>query len=291
MNEYIAHGFTDSNVIINQLELFLSIMLVIMIFEVFIDFFARKKRDYKETLANFGVSVGNQIIGSTAGKIVAGIGVLFFSNISLFKFEVNWWTWILALLIVDLSYYWLHRTEHRVRVLWMNHNVHHSSTDFNLSTSVRQGWFDDFTLWTLLIPAVYLGFNPLQCILAGQIVALYQIWVHTQKVGKLGFLDGILNTPSLHRVHHGSNQKYIDKNYGGMLIIWDRLFGTYEPETEKVVYGLTENVNTHNPLKINFIEHFRTLSLFRKSQGFMEKLQSIFGPPEWKPKALMDKRN
>ncbi|WP_193193964.1 sterol desaturase family protein [Nostoc sp. MG11] len=291
MNEYIAYQFTDSNVIINQLELFLSIMLVIMIVEVFIDFCAKKKRDYKETLANFGVSVGNQIIGSTAGKIVAGIGVLFFSNISLFKLEVNWWTWILALLIVDLSYYWLHRTEHRVRLFWMNHNVHHSSTDFNLSTSVRQGWFDDFTLWTLLIPAVYFGFNPLQCILAGQIVALYQIWVHNQKVGKLGFLDGILNTPSLHRVHHGSNQKYIDKNYGGILIIWDRLFGTYEPETEKVVYGLTENVNTHNPLKINFIEHLRTLSIFRKSQGFMEKSQSIFGPPEWKPKVLMDKRD
>ena len=190
----------------------------------------------------------------------------------------------MAVAIADFLYYWEHRAEHSIRFFWAYHNVHHSSTEYNLTTALRLSWLEVYFLWIFYIPMALMGFHPLQILIAVQITALYQIWIHSQKIGRLGILEKIINTPALHRVHHSSNPKYIDKNYGAIMIIWDRLFGTYQPQTEDPIYGLTENINTNNPLKINAIEYLRMGRYLLKSQTLTEIWLSIFGYPAWKPK-------
>ena len=153
------------------------------------------------------------------------------------------WTWLLALLAADFTYYWMHRLEHEHRILWASHSVHHSSNDYNLSVGFRLSLVEGFFGWAFLIPMILIGFSPFQAIVGLVLVAQYQHWVHTERVTKLGWLDEVFNTPSVHRVHHGSNRQYLDKNYGGILMIWDKLFGTFAREEEKVIYGLTRDIN------------------------------------------------
>jgi sterol desaturase/sphingolipid hydroxylase (fatty acid hydroxylase superfamily) len=270
--------------ITQHLEQFSTVMLVIIIVEVAIDFVARQQRDYKETAANFGVGIIHEVLSSTIAVVFIFVGLSFFWALSPFRIKVNIWTVLLAILIADFLYYWNHFAEHRIRFFWAHHSVHHSSTDFNLSVALRLAWAEDFILWIFYIPLVLIGFHPLVVLLSIEVIGLYQVWIHNQKIGRLGILDEFLNTPSLHRVHHGANPQYIDKNYGAILCIWDKLFGTYEPEQEKVIYGLTENIETQNPIKINTLEYLRIWSYVKQSQNFSEVLKSVFGPPEWKPR-------
>ena len=183
----------------------------------------------------------------------------------------------LAIAIADFIYHWEHRTEHQIRFFWVYHNVHHSSMDYNYTVASRLSWVETFFLWIFYIPMALIGFDPWLIIIAVQINAAYQTWIHTQKIDRLGILEKIVNTPSLHRVHHASNSNYIDKNFGGILMIWDRLFGTYQPEEETTVYGLTENINTNNPIKINAIEYQRIGKYIAESKSWKEIWQSIFG--------------
>jgi sterol desaturase/sphingolipid hydroxylase (fatty acid hydroxylase superfamily) len=287
MHSELTQSMTSLQPVSQSLEYLVNVLLIIILAEVFVDYFSHRTRNYRETFANFGVGLVDIILSNTIGAAVGLFALLAIAQFRLFTLEINIWTWILAVLLTDFMYYWWHRMEHRVRFMWASHSVHHSSTDYDLSTALRLPWIEDsLLLWIMLVPVVLLGFNPLQALIASEIVGNYQIWIHNQKIGKLGILDKILNTPSVHRVHHGANPRYIDKNYGGILIIWDRLFGTYEPESEKVVYGLTNNINTHNPIKINWIEFSRLWSDVHQSQGTHEVFKSIFGAPEWKPRAV-----
>jgi sterol desaturase/sphingolipid hydroxylase (fatty acid hydroxylase superfamily) len=175
---------------------------------------------------------------------------------AIFHISYQWWAWILVFFADDCTYYWYHRISHASRFFWASHVVHHSSQRFNLSTALRQTWtgtFLSFLFW-LWLPVV--GFPPALIMSIGAISLLYQFWIHTELVRSLGPLEAILNTPSHHRAHHASNPKYIDRNHGGMLIFWDRLFGTFEAEDSGDVprYGLTKNINTYNPLRISFHE-------------------------------------
>ncbi|NXN91851.1 ALKMO monooxygenase, partial [Rhinopomastus cyanomelas] len=200
-------------------------------------------------------------------------------------FELPWdspWTWYLTLLGVDFAYYCFHRMSHEVNILWAAHQVHHSSEDYNLFTALRQSLLQKYTSWVfnlplaLLIPpsvfAVHLQFN-----------LLYQFWIHTEVITKLGPLEWILNTPSHHRVHHGRNPYCIDKNYGGTLIIWDRIFGTFEAEDEKVVYGLTHPVNSFDPIMLQVRPLTHIWRTFWATPGFWNKLSVIFKGPGWGP--------
>lgn len=287
MNSGLTQNMTSLQPMSQPLEHLASVLLAIIVAEVLVDYFSHRKRNYRETCANFGVGMVDIILSSTLGTAIGLFALTAIAQFQFFTLEINIWTWGLAVLLTDFMYYWWHRMEHRVRFMWASHSVHHSSTDYDLSTALRLPWIEDtLLLWIMLVPVVLLGFNPLQVLIASEVVGNYQIWIHNQKIGKLGILDKILNTPSVHRVHHGVNPQYIDKNYGGILIIWDRLFGTYEPESEKVVYGLTNNINTHNPIKINWIEFSRLWSDMRQSQGAHEVFKSIFEPPEWKPRAV-----
>jgi len=186
-------------------------------------------------------------------------------------------TWVAAFVLADFSYYWMHRIEHKVRILWANHSVHHSSEDYNLTVSLRIFLLDGVIEWIFLVPMILIGFNPFQTIMAFLLVVQYQSWIHTEHIKSLGFLDKILNTPSNHRVHHGSNQEYLDKNFGGFFILWDKLFGTYAAEEAKVVYGLTDNINTNNPLMINVAEYVRLYRDVKRCNSFKAKLRCVFG--------------
>jgi sterol desaturase/sphingolipid hydroxylase (fatty acid hydroxylase superfamily) len=159
-------------------------------------------------------------------------------------------TFVLTFFVVDFLYYWQHRTLHELKFFWAFHLVHHSSPWMNLTTSYRLNWFSGLFGVFFFLPAALVGLPPLFIIGSISLNLLYQFPLHTEAIGKLGFLEGWINTPSAHRVHHGSNKIYIDKNYGGVLMIWDRLFGTYQPETEPVRYGITTGFVSHNPFKL-----------------------------------------
>ncbi len=167
----------------------------------------------------------------------------------------DWWVWVALFFADDFSYYWFHRISHESRFFWASHVVHHSSRHYNLSTALRQTWvpmtYFPFWIW---MPAV--GFEPWMVLLAQSWSLIYQFWIHTERIRRLPRpLEAVLNTPSHHRVHHGINEQYLDRNYGGILIIWDRLFGTYEPEGERVRYGLTTQLRTFRPVRVAFHEY------------------------------------
>lgn len=166
----------------------------------------------------------------------------------------SWPVWLLVFFADDLAFYWYHRMHHEVRFMWASHVVHHSSQRYNLSTALRQPW-TPFTAFIFWLPLALLGVHPLLIVTAQSWNLLYQFWIHTERIDKLPrWIEAVMNTPSHHRVHHGVNPQYIDKNYAGVLIVWDRLFGTFEPEVEKPVYGLTSNVDSFNPVRIAFHE-------------------------------------
>jgi sterol desaturase/sphingolipid hydroxylase (fatty acid hydroxylase superfamily) len=181
--------------------------------------------------------------------------------------------------MIDLVFYIYHRMSHRVRFLWAIHLSHHSSEEMNFAVSFRQAWFGPISKIPFFVALPLLGFDPTIIAVAGVISTLWGIVGHTQIVGKLGFIEWVFNTPSHHRVHHGSNKQYIDKNYGNLLIIWDRMFGTFEPEEELVKFGLVNNVNTYNPTKITFMAWSSMIDDIKNKNNFSEVLSTIIGPP------------
>ena len=156
--------------------------------------------------------------------------------------------------------------------------------EFNLSTSMRLSWVESSYSWIFFVPMVVFGFDVVQILVSFLAVLIYQTWIHTERIGTLGWLDKVFNTPSIHRVHHGTNAKYIDKNYGGFLILWDRLFGTYQAEEETVIYGVLDPVNSINPVKINFIEYFKIAVDAARSRSLSDAFRYIFGRPGWTAK-------
>tara|TARA_Y200000002_G_C22566145_1_gene614586 strand:- start:403 stop:990 length:588 start_codon:yes stop_codon:yes gene_type:complete len=194
--------------------------------------------------------------------------------------------WFLAFILIDFVFYIYHRLSHRVSFLWAVHMSHHSSQEMNFAVSFRQAWFGPISKVPFFMILPLIGLDPVIVAVAGSISTLWGIVGHTQIVNKLGPLEFFLNTPSHHRVHHGSNKQYIDKNYGNLLIIWDRMFGTFEPEHEKVKFGLVKNVNTYNPIKITFMAWQEIFSEIRSSKNLKEAIHCFFGPPKTKIKGL-----
>lgn len=190
-------------------------------------------------------------------------------------------SWILLWIGADFFYYWLHRISHRNNFFWIGHSVHHQSEQFNLSVALRQGFFQTMTTWVFYLPLAFIGFPTWMFVAVASFNTLYQYWIHTQLIDKMGWFETVFNTPSHHRVHHGKNPQYIDKNYAGSLIIWDKLFGTFEPEIAKPDYGVTEPLDTWNPFLANIkvIKDWRYYSKSLKSQ--LTALRAFFMPPEW----------
>ena len=210
--------------------------------------------------------------------------VLFADTFVTWQMPMTVWTFALAILACDFAYYWEHRIAHQVRLLWTQHAVHHSSREMNVTVAIRFGPFEGFASALLHFPLVLMGFPPAM-VFAGIIIVLgYQTWIHTELIGKLGPLEGFLNTPANHRVHHGCDEKYIDKNYGGILIIWDRLFGTYQREEETPRYGLKRDYDSVNPLSVWISEWPGLFADLNKARSFGEVWMYLFGRPGWQPK-------
>ncbi len=205
--------------------------------------------------------------------------------------------WFALWLGVDCCYYWFHRVSHRNSFFWVGHSVHHQSDQYNLSVALRQGFFQTMTSWVFYLPLAFIGFPTWMFATMATLNTIYQFWIHTQNIKTMGWFEKLFNTPSHHRVHHGTNPQYIDKNYAGSLIIWDKLFGTFEPEDEPVVYGVTEPLDSWNPFYAN-IKVVNDILYYGK--GFKNKLYTLlafFMPPEWiinklkKEDAAIIKRN
>jgi len=206
----------------------------------------------KESLSNLGIMVVNNILKPFA--LAWNYHILsLIEPLQVYRIPETGWTFLVTFLIADFAYYWYHRLSHEIPALWTMHHTHHSSPWMNLTTAVRLNWIAKFVSPLFFAPLVLLGLSPAWLTASLALGLLFQFFLHTQSIGRLGWFEGkLLNTPSAHRVHHGSNVQYIDKNYAGVLIIWDRLFGTYEPEEQEVKYGVTSGFIGHNPLIVQF---------------------------------------
>lgn len=197
--------------------------------------------------------------------------------------------WAVALVGWDFAYYWHHRLEHECRMFWASHVNHHSSRCFNLSTALRQPW-TPVTMLVFFPPLAVVGVPPWMIMVSGGINLIYQFWIHTEVIGKLPrWVEAVFNTPSHHRVHHGTNTEYLDKNYAGVLIVWDRLFGTFTEERARVVYGLTKNITTYNPFVIAFHEYAAIFRDVRAARSWRDRLGIVWHGPGWRAPAQSSK--
>jgi sterol desaturase/sphingolipid hydroxylase (fatty acid hydroxylase superfamily) len=236
--------------------------------------------EVKDTAASLTMGIGNVLV-AVATKAIAFAAFTAVHRFALFKIGYQWWAWLLLFVADDFTYYWFHRTSHECRLFWASHVIHHSSQRYNLGTALRQTWTGGFMTFIFWLWLPLIGFAPVMVLTMQAVSLLYQFWIHTELIRSMGPAETVLNTPSHHRVHHASNARYIDRNHAGTLIIWDRLFGTFEPEdlNERPVYGLTKNINTYNPVRIAFHEWQDIWRDWHNARSWREKLACVFGAP------------
>jgi sterol desaturase/sphingolipid hydroxylase (fatty acid hydroxylase superfamily) len=235
----------------------------------------------RDTWASLAMGVGNVLISAVTTLGAVALWSFGYEHRLLSLGEpTRPWSWLLLFALEDLCYYWFHRAHHEVRLLWTAHVVHHSSRYFNLSTALRQPWLTPITGPVFWLPLALLGYSPPMILTAQAVSLIYQFWIHTEVVQRLPApLEWLLNTPSHHRVHHGKNVPYLDRNHGGVLIVWDRIFGTFTPEGERVRYGLTEDLRTNHPLAIATHEFSALLRDVKRAPTWRAALGYVFAPP------------
>ncbi len=239
--------------------------------------------DPRDTRTSLAMGIGNVAVNIVWKLAVVAIYAALYELTPLRIPPEAWWAWPLLFFADDLAYYWFHRVSHESRVFWASHVVHHSSQHYNLSTALRQTWVP-MTALPFWIPLALIGFPPWMILLAQSWSLIYQFGLHTERIRRLPRpLEAVLNTPSHHRVHHGANERYLDRNYGGILIIWDRMFGSYEPEAERVRYGLTTNLTTYNPITVAFHEYVALWRDLRAAPSWRVRLGLLFRGPGWRP--------
>ncbi|HMT45227.1 MAG TPA: sterol desaturase family protein [Chakrabartia sp.] len=244
---------------------------------------APDKYEPNDTLSSLLFGFGSTVAGAlTAGLVLALFNGAYAHRVVTIPFI--WWAWIACFVLDDLAYYWFHRAAHRIRWMWASHVNHHSSQHYNLSTALRQTWTGFIALSLIFrLPLMLIGFHPAMVLFVGGINLIYQFWIHTEVIGRFPrFIEAVMNTPSHHRVHHGVNPRYLDTNYAGVFIIWDRMFGTFTPELdeEPVRYGIVKQLGGFNLLWSVFHEWIGIAQdLWRAPWG--SKLGYLFGPPGW----------
>lgn len=265
------------------------IYIIVICVEILLSHFQhRKSYSVKDTFQNIYLMLLNSGLDLLIRSIYIGIILTFFFNHRIANpISTAWIYWIVLFLFEDFMYYWLHRIDHYCRLFWATHVTHHSSPNFNLTVGFRSSVMEPLYRFVYFIPIAFCGFQPIDIAFAYSATQIWGILVHTERVNRLGFLEYFLVTPSHHRVHHGSNPKYLDKNMGMFLIVWDKIFGTFQPElpTEKyqpIKYGLTTPLENENPVNLVFHE-WRSLwkDLFRRDLTWKQKLLYLFGPPGW----------
>lgn len=239
----------------------------------------------RDTRTNLLMGLGSVLINGTA-RVFALLGYAALYVLTPLRLDASHWsTWVITLLVVDIVWYLYHRASHRVRIMWAAHQAHHNSQRFNLSTAVRQKWnpWGELLFWT---PLPLLGIPPWLIFTAFSFNLIFQFFVHTERIAKMWRpVELVFNTPSHHRVHHASDPEYLDKNYAGVLIVWDRLFGTYAEETHRPTYGLTKNIDSFNPFWLQYHEYGAIAGDVRRSRSWRERLGYLFAPPGWTPSA------
>ncbi len=236
-------------------------------------------KDLKDASASLTLGILYLLFQIIVGGFMLSIDLELYNH-KLFNFGYKWHEIILCFLLMDFTYYWWHRVSHRVRFLWANHINHHSSEEYNFTTALRQPFFVPILRPLFYIHIPLLGFDPKLVGILGAVGLVSAVWTHTKLIPKLGFLEYILVTPSAHRVHHGSNHEYLDKNYGGTFIFWDIIFGTFQKEVNEVKYGLTTNINTYNPFKIISHEWFSWVKDIKSSRSIKEAIDFTIQGPE-----------
>ncbi|MDO5636993.1 MAG: sterol desaturase family protein [Myroides sp.] len=238
-----------------------------------------KNYDTKESLGSLFTGLGNVAL-NLLFKLAFIYGSIYIYNLVPWRFEFNWYTLFPCLLVYDFCSYWAHRVSHFNRFFWATHVVHHSAEQYNLTVSFRLSWVQHFKL-LFFLPVAFIGFHPIIFFITNQISVLFQFWQHTEYIKKLpSWIENIFVTPSNHRVHHGSDEKYIDKNFGAVFIFWDILLGTYHPEEERPTYGITTPIDSKiNPLYLNFHEYQSMLEDVKKATSVKEKFFYVFGSP------------
>lgn len=237
----------------------------------------------RDTFASLAMGIGNVIISAVTTLGAVALWTLAYEHrLASLGQPSLWWSWLVLFFAEDLCYYWFHRSHHAVRLLWAAHVNHHSSRYFNLSTALRQPWFTPVTGPVFWLPLAFLGYPPPMILTAEALSLIYQFWIHTEAIDRLwGPIELVFNTPSHHRVHHAKNARYLDRNHGGVLIVWDRLFGTFAPEerAEPVCYGLTHDIATFNPFRIATHEFAAIARDVRRAPSLRARLARIFGSP------------
>jgi len=239
-----------------------------------------------DTISSLSLGILSQLVAVFAKGLALGIYLLVWQHAAIWALPTDSIAvWVGALLAYDFCYYWLHRSGHEVQILWAAHGVHHSSEDYNLSTALRQTATGALFGWLFYLPMAVVGVPPLVFVVVGLVDLLYQFWVHTQQVGKLGWFDRVFCSPSNHRVHHGQNDYCIDRNYGGILILWDRLFGTFacERDGEPIVYGIRGALRSWNPLWANAHLYAAMAQDIRLTRRWSDKLRVLYKHPGWRP--------
>lgn len=259
--------------------------IITLIIEIIVD--AREKTNSYETkdaITSIAMGLGNVFLGLISKVMVFAILIYLYNNFRIFTIPFVWWAWILILFVEDFIYYWFHRTSHESRFFWASHIVHHSSQKYNLSTALRQTWTGSFVSFVFWLPLPLLGFHPVMILAQMSISLIYQYWIHTELIKKMPkWFEAVFNTPSHHRVHHATNPQYLDRNHAGIFIIWDRWFGTYEPEAEKPIYGLVTNISSFNPLYVAFHEWINLFrDFFTSKTSILNKFKYFSKPPGWK---------
>jgi len=244
----------------------------------------RKLYRLNDSLNDLHCGILQQVLGVFTKAVVFGVYVALFEWRHLLEVPAtSTVAWVACFLGVDFLYYWFHRISHESNLPWGAHVVHHQSEEYNLAVALRQGAFQPLFSWVFYLPLAWLGFPPLMFLACSSFNTLYQFWIHTRTVGTLGPFEWIFNTPSHHRVHHGCDPKYVDKNYAGTLIVWDRLFGTFQKEEEEPTYGITKPLASWNPVWANVHYYADLWRLSRRAPTLRDKVEVWLRPPAWKP--------
>ncbi|MFC3078404.1 sterol desaturase family protein [Phenylobacterium terrae] len=248
---------------------------------------AKAHYEVRDTAASLAMGLGSNVAGLLIGGVTFAVAVWAYEH-RLFSIPMTAvWAWVVLFLAEDLTYYWFHRLSHERRFWWAAHVNHHSSQHYNLSTALRQTWTGGVSgTWLLWLPLSFLGFPPAMVAIQKGISLVYQFWIHTEAIGKMpGWFEAVFNTPSHHRVHHARNPRYLDRNYAGVLIVWDRLFGTFEPERadEPCRYGLVKNIGSFNPIRVAFHEWAAIGLDIVHARSPREAFGYLFGRPGWSP--------
>ncbi|MEI6353234.1 MAG: sterol desaturase family protein [Methylococcus sp.] len=268
------------------------IFILIVVIAVFLESYAYRKKfkrayPWVDSLTSLGVGVGHQLTGLANQIFVVGVmGGFVWEHRALTLPEDNGWVYVALFFGLEFVYYWYHRAAHEIHLMWATHSSHHTPNELTLSASIRLGWTPFLSLsWLFFLPLVWLGFHPILVFGLLNLSLIYQFWLHTRLVPRLSLIEGLLNTPSAHRVHHASNDVYLDKNYGGILMIFDRIFGTYQPEERDIplVYGLINPIDTHNPIRVVFHVWRKLFLKFIAMNGPVDKFKALFAKPGWQP--------